>query len=293
VKRELDADFCSLDPPIGTHFQANMTSPSPFPLERIGDSEIRRLGQVLWSWPPSGDCQNCNGCGKENCIARRSKRLVRFFDHYKDLTASYEPDNKPGEPQALRSHEDLYEIIRKLKSEPHITRAELAEKLFTDRRGRSPPLADQERALNLAVRVMFMINCSERLHSSGLLEHGTDKAAWRSDTTFAQFMADIFPMTDHPSINDEDTKFSLDMKKALMARKLKKLAGLKFRPTDDLRNHLKLDQKTGVVELYHHTAFLKEHLRLSKDGPRDMSITDSLKRQAYGLPTCPSSMGEK
>jgi hypothetical protein len=255
-----------------------MTSFSPFPLERVSDSDIQRLGQVLWSWSTSDACQNCNGCKRENCTGRRSKRLVRFFEHYKDLTASYEPDKRLGEQQALKSHEDLFEIIRKLKLEPHITRAEFTEKLFMDRRGEPPPLPDQERALNLAVRAMFMINCSEHHHSSGLLEHGADKVTWRSETTFAQFIADIFPVTDHPGINDEDAKFSLDMKKALVARKLKKIAGLKFRATDDLTNHLKLDQRTGVIELYHHTAFLKEHLRLTKDGPRDMSITDSLKR---------------
>jgi hypothetical protein len=255
-----------------------MLSLSPFPLSRISDSEIQRLGQVLWSWSPSDGCQNCNGCERESCTARRSKRLVRFFDHYKDLAASYEPDDKPCGQQALRTHEDLLEIIRKLKLKPHITRAEFVEGLFTDRRGGPPPLADRERALNLAVRAMFMINCSEQHHSSGLLEHCTHQAPWRSNTSFTEFIADVFPMTDHPSINDEDAKFSPDMKKALMARKLKKLAGLKFRATDDLRNHLELDQKTGVVELYHHTAFLKEHLRLTKDGPRDMSITDSLKR---------------
>jgi len=255
-----------------------MPSFCSFPLERISNIDIQQLGQVLWSWSSSDACQNCNGCGRESCIARRSKRLVRFFDHYKDLTLSYESDNGSSEQQALRSHEDLLEIIRKLKSGPHITRAEFTERMFADRPGRPPPLADQERAINLAVRVMFMINCSEQHHSSGLLEHGTDNAVWRSDITFAQFITDIFPIVDHPSINDEDTKFSLDMKKELMARKLKKLAGLKFRATDDWRNHLKMDQKTGVVELYHHTAFLKEHLRLTRDGPRNMSITDSLER---------------
>lgn len=255
-----------------------MPPSSPFPLERTSDSEIQRLGQVLWSWSASDDCQNCNGCESESCIARRSKRLVRYFEYYKDLTASYEPDNGPGEQQALRSHEDLFEITRRLKSEPHITRAAFTERLFMDRGERRPPLADQERALNLAVRAMLMINCSEQHHSSDLLEHGTDKVVWRSDATFAEFIANVFPMTDHPSINDEDAKLPLNMKKSLMARKLKKVAGLDFRVTDDIRNHLRLDQKTGVVELYHYTAFLKEHLRLTKDGPRDMSIIDSLKR---------------
>jgi hypothetical protein len=63
-----------------------------------------------------------------------------------------------------------------------------------------------------------------------------------------------------------------------MARKLKKHAGLSFRPTDDLRIHLKLNQRTGVVEIFHHTAFLKEHLKLTRESPKDISMVDTLKR---------------
>ena len=81
----------------------------------------------------------------------------------------------------------------------------------------------------------------------------------------------------HDSLSEDDTKSSMDVKAALMARKLKKRAGLRFRPTDDLRSHLQLDRKSGSVDIYHHTAFLKEHLRLTKDAPKDMSVSDSLR----------------
>lgn len=84
-------------------------------------------------------------------------------------------------------------------------------------------------------------------------------------------------MSDYPSLNDVDTESPLNMKASLTAKKLKKRAGLKFRPTDDLRSHLKLDRKNGVVEIYHHTAFLKEHLRLTKDRPYNLSVTEFLK----------------
>jgi len=67
------------------------------------------------------------------------------------------------------------------------------------------------------------------------------------------------------------------MKATLTAKKLKKRANLKFKPTDDLRNHLKLNNKTREVELYHHTAFLKEHIRLTKDQPRNLSVLDYLR----------------
>ena len=90
-------------------------------------------------------------------------------------------------------------------------------------------------------------------------------------------------MTDHPSLNDNETTLPVSIKKALLARKLKKVAGLTFRGTDDLRNHFKLDHKTGVVEVFHHTSFLKEHLRLTKDGNYDASRSDSRKKCASFL----------
>lgn len=165
-----------------------------------------------------------------------------------------------------------------MKLEPDITRAEFAAKAFRDdSRRRLPSSADRERAINLAVKVMVTVNCSAQRQSSGLLEDGLSQAPWRSDVTFSQFIVDTFPMTDHPSLNDDDLKGSMDLKAALRAKKLKKRIGLKLQPTDDLRRHLKLDRKTRIVEIYHHTAFLKEHLRLTKDKAPNMSVSESIR----------------
>ncbi len=86
---------------------------------------------------------------------------------------------------------------------------------------------------------------------------------------FSEFITSVFPKTDHPSIDQ--------IKENLKATKLKKRARLRFEPTDDLRNHLRLDRKRAVVEIFHHTAFLKEHLRLTKDEPRNISVVDAIK----------------
>jgi hypothetical protein len=181
------------------------------------------------------------------------------------VTATYDADVKTGQRPGLRSHEDLLEIFEELKSNPEVTRTELLEKLFIDR----PVRSDQERAINIAVRVMMMVNCSTSRQSSVILEHGSQQVPWGKDVTFAEFITSIFPKTDHPSIDD--------IKDNLRATRLKKRAGLSFEPTDDLRNHLKLDRKRAVVEIFHHTAFLKEQLRLTKDKPRNITVVDSLK----------------
>lgn len=248
------------------------------PLEKVTDKQLQTLGEILWSWSLCEECRTGQSCTTESCPLQRFKRLGRFFEHYKDLTASYEADAAPGERAALNTHEDLFAIIKQLKLEPDITRAEFAAKVFRDDTCRRvPSSADRERAINLAVKVMAMVNCSAERQSSGLLEYGLSQAPWRGDVTFSQFIIDIFPMTDHPSLNDDDLKGSMDLKAALMAKKLKKRIGLKLQPTDDLRRHLKLDRKNRVLEIYHHTAFLKEHLRLTKDKTPNMSVSEYIR----------------
>jgi hypothetical protein len=238
---------------------------SQFPLRIVTTAQLQQLAQALWSWSICAECLAGKPCKTEECPWPRSTILGRFFEFYKDSTASFESEIKYGQQSGLKSHEELFAIIRELKSNPETTRAELLEKLFPDR----PARGDQERAINLAIRVMMMVNCSASRQSSALLEHGSHQAPWRSNITFSQFITDIFPKTDHPSIND--------IKENLRARRLKKRAGLRFQPTDDLRNHLKLDRKGAVVEIFHHTAFLKEHLRRTKDEPQNMSVLDCIK----------------
>jgi hypothetical protein len=191
--------------------------------------------------------------------------LSRYFEFFKIATSSYECHLAPGQAPGLGSQEDLFRIIGKLKSKPELNKAELLEKLFTDR----PARGDQERALNIAARVAMMINCSASRQFSVLLEHGNQQTRWHNDVTFSQFLCGIFPQNAHPSIED--------IKESLQATKLKKRARLSFQPTDDLKNHLRLDRKAAVVEIFHHTAFLKEQLRLTKDQPRNLYVPDLIK----------------
>ncbi|KAE9377691.1 hypothetical protein N431DRAFT_541349 [Stipitochalara longipes BDJ] len=238
---------------------------STFPLSKVTTPQLQQFTRALWSWSICVDCSAGKACQTEECPWQRATILGRFFQFYKEVTASYEADMKLGQQPGLSSHEDLLIIIEELKSNPKVTREALLEKLFTDR----PARGDQERAINIAVRVMMMITCSTSRHSSVLLEHGSQQVPWRSDVPFSEFITSIFPKTEHPSIDH--------IKENLKATKLKKRAGLRFEPTDDLRNHLKLDRKRAVVEIFHHTAFLKEQLRITKDKPQDISMAESIK----------------
>jgi hypothetical protein len=111
-------------------------------------------------------------CKTEECAWPRSTILGRFFEFYKDLTSTYELGIKYGQQLSLQKCEDLFAIIRELESNLDIMRQDLLEKLFPDR----PVRSDQERIVNLAVRVMMMVNCSAPRQSSALLEHGSHGA---------------------------------------------------------------------------------------------------------------------
>ena len=191
---------------------------------------------------------------------------------------SYEPEIGTGEPAALTKHEDLFALVHHLMADPDLTRAQLAEIAYPNVPDqKSPSMAEQDRAITIAVRTMVMINCSPGQYSTVLLESGSRRSPWRSGVPFSQFISDIFPIVDFPDLNEDDKGLSYDMRTTLMAKKLKKLIGIEFRPTDDLSNHLKLDRRKNVVEIFHHTAFLKEQLRLTKDKPGNMALSDSLK----------------
>jgi hypothetical protein len=237
---------------------------SQFPLRTVTTGNLQRLGQVLWSWSICVDCVAGKSCDTEGCPWPRSTLVNRFFELYRELTSNYDSRTESGQTSCLKSHEDLFTIIQEVRSNPDITRVDLMEKLFTDR----PARHDQERAVNLAVHLILMVNCGASRQSSILAEYGSHQTPWKNDVTLTQFVTGAFPQERHPSIGD--------IKENLRATKLKKLAHLTFQPTNDLRNHLRLDKKTAVVEIFHHTAFLKEQLRLTKDQPT-LTVSESIK----------------
>ncbi|THV50523.1 hypothetical protein BGAL_0147g00260 [Botrytis galanthina] len=236
-----------------------------YPLGKVTTPQLQALTTVLWSWSICTECPTEPPCKNPNCSWSRSTTLSRYFEFFKKSTSGYKCSTVPGQSPGLSSYDDLFRIIKQLKSNPELSKAELLEKLFTDR----PTRPYQERALNLAVQVVTMINCSAFRQSSVLSEYGNEQARWHLNDTFAQFLNNAFPKTSHPSIDE--------IKSELLATKFKKNARLELRPTDDLRNHLKLDRKLGVVEIFHHASFLKEQLRLTKEQPQGVSVSDLIR----------------
>ena len=241
-----------------------LSTPSTFPLEEVTNSQLQELCHILWGWSLCTQCLQGGICRGGECPGPRTARLAPFFQYYREVTASYVPELLISDTgQAIRSHEDLFEIIRHIQQHPTMARSVLTTQYFSSRGDEhEPPISDQHRAFNLAVRVSLMVNCCIDGQAGGLLESGAEPGVWRGDKSLAEFISASFPTRDHPTLNENDES-SPDIKSELTAKKLRKVANLRFQGTDDLRNHLRLDQRTGVVEIYHHTSVLKEQLMAS------------------------------
>ncbi|KAJ5885185.1 hypothetical protein N7495_009695 [Penicillium taxi] len=245
---------------------------SAYPLEKVDDADLKRLCQTLWGWKLCSSCQSGQACNGHKCPWKRAPIFTTYFAFYKDLTSAYVPELLYGHQPALRSHEDVADIIRLIKSRPGEVRSRLTRDYFSLRGGddytdvtKLPPPADQHRAFNTVVKVMTMLNCSAEQQASGVLdlgvELGTLPLPWHHNISFSDFTLRAFPRTDVGDLNFLDYAGKLrDVKSSITARRLERLARLSFRGTDDIRNHLRLDTRAGIVEIYHYTSVLKEHL---------------------------------
>jgi hypothetical protein len=234
-----------------------------FPLHIVVDTDLQNLGRELWNWQLCGKCNGSASCANMHCPWSRGKRLGRFWTWYKGITGMYVPELFCLNP-ALRSHSDLLGIIRLMKTHPDAPRVHLTQQYFANRDDAAikiPDPTDQLRAFNIAARVLLMVNCGLSHESIEILEYAQLPRPWRNDMSISQFVIEIFPTSNHPYFEDlSELSDNLAIRKAVAASSLKKRANLRLEPTDDLRNHLRLDRKQGTVQIFHQTAVLKESL---------------------------------
>jgi hypothetical protein len=188
--------------------------------------------------------------------------LSHFFDFYKNATAWSIPQVPGGGHYALKNHEDLFRIIDLIRKKPDVPRSRLTKEYFSHY-GRKPDVTDQQRAFNLAIRIMNMLNYWIEYQSWDMLESGSRPTTWGKDQTHREFIKSIFPVKDHPTYYEDS--WPSDIKRQLNATQLRKVARIKFQGTDNLKSHLKLDPNTGVMQLFHHTTFLREYLLATRD----------------------------
>ncbi|KAK4162948.1 hypothetical protein QBC43DRAFT_371149 [Cladorrhinum sp. PSN259] len=224
---------------------------TPFVLRKITDFHLQLLCKALWDWnicTPCLDSENYKPF-EAPCFCpwhERSERLVPFFCWYKEVSSSYAPDTFGDDCQALRDHKDLCDVILALRGKKRPEEA----RCF-DGAGDNVPQSDKLRAVKLAWRVMTMCNADFGVQGPGTLEQ---------ELHLMETWMDSFPSRRHPSLEEGETRERARIVVGLSADQLVGVGGLKLRGTDELQNHLKLDQENGEVLVFGWTAVLKEGL---------------------------------
>ncbi|KAK4455307.1 hypothetical protein QBC34DRAFT_489622 [Podospora aff. communis PSN243] len=239
------------------------------PLQNADVGLIPKLGQALWSWETRQ--------GGAPVTAERCKHLHRYFQFYTAAVSTYLDASPNPAARSLLSHEDLFRAISTLRSNPALTKKEYCQAQF-------PPTSelDFSNAAALVVRVFVMIESGVLHHSSNRLEKGSFRIHWKDNVAFSQYLQQLFPTENHAVLGHVDNELFLTMKSSLRANKLKKHLRISFRATHDIRNHLSFDRQANVIDIYHHTAFIKEQLRTTQEGA-DFS-TPTLSIEAGSLP---------
>jgi hypothetical protein len=219
------------------------------PAEHISDRDLQRLCNSLCGWKYCGKCTSGKACSSEQCPWSKPRRPGAFLRFYKDITWNV-PEAIAENHCALRSHEDLFDIIQLLKKNASVPRGVLIKQHFSAYGPNSlPSPKDQSRAFNLAIRVLTMIESTGDDDSWHLCELGLK--TWHDGQTVQQFVDAAIPI---------ETTSTAFVNKQISAQLLKRVAGLKFLGTEELSDHLQFDQRRGIVHIYHHTMFLKMHL---------------------------------
>jgi hypothetical protein len=237
-----------------------------FPLASIRQQDLASVCNSLWNWSPCHRWIDGEPCQATGCHCHRARALKSFFEFYKEATTCYLPDVVGHTSPALRSHQDLAAIVEILVTKDEICRSQLTTEYFDQRAQQGcerPPINDQNRAFNLAARVICMVHPSAESQTDGLLDSGVQPVIWCNDKSFSSFVASVFPRRQHPALNTAggDSTHSANIKLSqITAKRLRKVARLDIIPTNDLRDHLHLDETNGTVSVFHYTSFLKEYL---------------------------------
>jgi hypothetical protein len=231
------------------------------PLASVQNVDLRELCHALWDWKYCEQCNNDKLCETATCPWQRSNTLQPFFNYYKHAAEFCLPERPGSGNYALRNHLDLFGIIKLIRKRPDLPRSLLINQYFTSPQyPHMPDGVEQQKAFNVAIKIMNMIDCSVDGRSSSDTESGFGPVFWTDDKTHHDFIKAKFPINDSPRLREA----SSIIKKQLTATQLKKI-GIGFEATHDLKNHLKFDPATGIVELFHLVTYLREYLLATKD----------------------------
>jgi hypothetical protein len=239
-------------------------------LGTLDDAIKQRLAQILWSWTLCGKCTSKPSCAEPACPWSQAKDFDNFWTLYQQLTNAYSPDHL-GRRAALKTHDELLDVIRKIKIGQSVSRRALVQEIFEHglAEGEKPPtLSDQNRAFNIGASIALLMDFGI-LHDAANVSLGSIHCvAWRDNMSSKDFINEAFSrLTDSSDLRG----ILVDLK----AKNLIKHAKLRLHCTNDIRRHLVLNRKERIVWVFHHSTVLRESLLATGNN----TVAPSLPRQ--------------
>lgn len=237
------------------------------------EATVNNLGDEINMHPPT---ETEREAIVKDLLCSEVARIATFSSYFRFYSSATCPSSSEAtsiqvDNPAFNTHADILGCVKSLRMNPKLTRGEFvnASLLKEDVSAR-----DKDDATRTIVRVGFMLDCSLKdKYSEGFEVGGYIPAKWESNEPFDAFVERAVVRN---SKNDRTSEFK-QYKKDLKAWKLKKRQKMKFRPTDNIMEHLLYDPETRIVKVFHHTSYLKAHLARSVDQPVDLDAHSSLK----------------
>ncbi|KAI0200194.1 hypothetical protein F4808DRAFT_429991 [Astrocystis sublimbata] len=178
---------------------------------------------------------------------------------------------------ALRSHADVIRYVQSLYDNLALSRDEVL-KISLSVHDMIPK--EREYVADVATKVAFMIECTSRDYYSEGFRGGGDSLRplkWEGNQRLVEFMEQSF-LHDITRTAEKQENISdvLMRKKSLKAWKLTKRYGIQLRATNNLFEHLLYDPRERVLKVFHHIAFLRAHLKRSKNESLGLDFHKSL-----------------
>lgn len=172
------------------------------------------------------------------------------------------------------SKEEVFKALASIKADAANTKRKSHEtKLNLPASGTQPPVTklvippEKERSLQLAASIATMCNCigqdweDLRYGDSALGSLGR----WQCDESLVSFLQETFPKEEHKALQLGGRQGEA-IRRKLTAVNLKTIGNIELQGTNDLRNHLRVNDWDGKVrvKIFHHTSFLRQHLLASR-----------------------------
>lgn len=232
-----------------------------FWLENPPENTLKLIIQTLFGWDDCLACDRSGTCPLWNCTWNRRQLLDQYLEFYRVVSSWSMPEGLNQGNPALRNHDDLTDIIYLIQQRPDLPRKELIQIHFSSYRSALPDPLDQNRAFDLAMRVLTMIECSPRRCSRVNWSPGFAPIPWYADDSARQFIGRAFQR--HAALDVED-EFDRSTFGKLAATSLERRKKIKLVGTYDLQKHLLLEPESRTLYIYHHVGFLKEYLAATR-----------------------------